>query len=162
VARGPLSPYNPPDPNPFPENPMIALALLTTAFAHAAPEIKLENIKQIVCESVAYYEEDTPNETTPGRGVKIFVPGSRKDVRPKAGAFLLTEYDDAQQGGGLTFTDNQQYYFNPVKDGKLTFAFIADWKANGELTLGADNTATGWLNQKTHVTTLNCAVQLKQ
>src|SRR5215813_364847 len=35
------------------------------ASAHAAPVLKLENIKQIVCESTAHYEEDTPNKKTP-------------------------------------------------------------------------------------------------
>ena len=58
------------------------------ASAHAAPGPKLENIKQIVCESTAYYEQDTPSAKTSARGVKIFTPGSRKDVKPRPGAFL--------------------------------------------------------------------------
>jgi hypothetical protein len=53
-----------------------------TAPAHAAPA-KLENIKQIVCESTVSYDEDTPNEKKPTHGVKTFTPGSRKDVKPR-------------------------------------------------------------------------------
>ena len=90
------------------------------ASAHAAPGPKLENIKQIVCESTAYYEQDTPSDKTSARGVKIFTPGSRKDVKPRPGAFLLAEFERAD-GGGLKVFDNQQFYFSPVKGGKLSF-----------------------------------------
>jgi hypothetical protein len=130
------------------------------ASAHAAPGPKLENIKQIVCESTAYYEQDTPSDKTSARGVKIFTPGSRKDVKPRPGAFLLAEFERAD-GGGLKVFDNQQFYFSPVKGGKLSFDFIADWKANGELVLGAEGVATGFINQKGHVTELSCAILTK-
>jgi hypothetical protein len=64
------------------------------ASAHAAPGLKLEDIKQIRCESTFSYDEDTPNEKTAAQGVKVFTPGSRKDVKPRAGAFLLAEFAD--------------------------------------------------------------------
>jgi len=130
------------------------------ASAHAAPALKLETIKQIVCESTAYYVQDTPDKKTPARGVKIFAPGSRKDVKPRPGAFLLAEFESSD-GGGLKVFDNQQFYFSPVKGGKLSFHFIADWKANGELAPGAEGTATGFINQKTHITELSCAILTK-
>lgn len=140
---------------------IVACGLVSiAACAHAAPVLKLENIKQIVCESTAYYEQDTPNKKTPARGVKIFTPGSRKDVKPRPGAFLLAEFESAD-GGGLKVFDYQQFYFSPVKGGKLSFDFIADWKANGELVLGAEGTATGFINQKTHITELSCAILTK-
>ena len=34
--------------------------------------LKLEDIKQIVCESTVSYDKDSPNEKTAARGVKIF------------------------------------------------------------------------------------------
>src|SRR5204863_212556 len=94
-----------------------------TAPAHAAPA-KLENIKQIVCESTVSYDEDTPNEKKPTHGVKTFTPGSRKDVKPRPGAFLLAESENADGSGQEAF-DNQQFYFSPIKNGKLSFRFIA-------------------------------------
>ena len=127
------------------------------ASAHAAPVLKLEKIKQIVCEATAHYEEDTPNKKTPARGVKVFTRGSRKDLKPRPGAFLLAEFESADDGG-LKVSDNQQFYFSPVKGGKLSFDFIANWKAHGELVLGAEGTATGFINQKTHITELSCAI----
>ena len=48
-----------------------------------------------------------------------------------------------------------------MKGGKLSFDFIADWKANGELVLGAEGVATGFINQKGHVTELRCAILTK-
>src|SRR5438067_333171 len=117
-----------------------ALAFLTSPLARAEGPVKLENIKQIVCDSVTHYEQDTPDQKEPARGIKIFASGSRKDMKPKPGAFLLSEFDEAE-GSGLVVDDNQQYYFDPIKDGKLTFAFVADWKANGELTLAAGGRA---------------------
>jgi hypothetical protein len=130
------------------------------ASAHAARVLKLEDIKQIRCESTVSYDEDTPNEKTAARGVKIFTPGLRKDVKPRAGAFLLAEFDRAD-GGEQEVVDNQQYYFSPVKGGKLSFRFIADWKAHGELKLGADGTATGVINQKSHITELRCTIRTR-
>lgn len=128
-----------------------------TAPAHAAPA-KLENIKQIVCESTVSYDEDTPNEKKPTHGVKTFTPGSRKDVKPRPGAFLLAESENAD-GSGQEVFDNQQFYFSPIKNGKLSFRFIAAWKAHGELKLRPDGTATGFINQKTHITELRCTIR---
>jgi hypothetical protein len=102
------------------------------------------------------YDEDSPNEKTVARGVKIFKPGSRKDVKQRPGAFLLAEVDpdsDEQDAGY-----DQQFYFSPIKGGKLSFRFIADWKAHGELNLRADDTATGFINQKDHITELRCKI----
>jgi len=129
------------------------------AYAQAAPVLKLENIKQIVCESTVSYDEDSPNDKTAALGVKMFKPGSRKDVKRRPGAFLLAEVDpdsDEQDAGY-----DQQFYFSPIKGGKLSFRFIADWKARGELNLGADGTATGFINQKDHITELRCKIQRK-
>ena len=128
------------------------------ASVHAAPGPTLEDIKQIRCESTVSYDEDTPNEKTAAQGVKIFTPGSRKDVKPRAGAFLLAEFDRAEGGEQEA---NQQFYFSPVKGNKLSFHFIAAWKARGELKLGADSTATGFINQKSHVTELTCTIRTK-
>jgi hypothetical protein len=128
------------------------------ASAHAAPGLKLEDIKQIRCESTFSYDEDTPNEKTAAQGVKVFTPGSRKDVKPRAGAFLLAEFDRADGGEQEA---NQQFYFSPLKGNKLSFHFIAAWKARGELKLGADSTATGFINQKSHVTELTCTIRTK-
>jgi len=44
---------------------------------------------------------------------------------------------------------------------KLSFRFIADWKAHGELNLGVDDTATGFINQKDHITELRCKIHRK-
>lgn len=129
------------------------------AYAHAAPVLKLEKIKQIVCESTVSYEEDSPNEKTAARGMKIFKPGSRKDVKPRPGAFLLAEFDP--DSGEQDTSYDQQYYFSPIKGGKLSFRFLAAWKAHGELNLGADDTATGFINQKSHITELRCKFQSK-
>jgi hypothetical protein len=126
------------------------------AYAHAAPALKLEKIKQIVCESTLSYEEDSPNEKTAARGMKIFKPGSRKDVKPRPGAFLLAEFDP--DGGEQDKSYDQQFYFSPIKAGKLSFRFLAAWKAHGELNLGADGTATGFINQKSHITELRCKI----
>src|SRR5262249_2047862 len=89
-----------------------------TAPVHAAPA-KLENIKQIVCESTVSYDEDTPNEKKPTHGVETFTPGSRKDVKPRPGAFLLAESENAD-GSGQEVFDNQQFYFSPIKNGNLS------------------------------------------
>ena len=139
---------------------LILASLLTVPAKAEAPALKLENIKRIVCESIAYWEQDTPNEKSLARGVKIWAPGSRRDVHPRPGAFLLAEYQ-ADAENGLTLFNDQQYYFDPIRDGILTFAFIADWKANGELSLGANDTANGWINQKTHMTDLQCVIERK-
>src|SRR5215475_7014074 len=129
------------------------------AAAHAAPA-KLENIKQIVCESTVSYDEDTPDQKKPAHGVKTFTPGTRKDIKlkPRPGAFLLAESENAD-GGGQEVVGDQQYYFSPIKGGKLSFSFIADWKAHGELKLGPDGTATGFINQKDHITELKCTIR---
>jgi hypothetical protein len=74
---------------------------------------------------------------------------------------LPTAEFESSDGGGLKVFDNQQFYFSPVKGGKLSFHFIADWKANGELAPGAEGTATGFINQKTHITELSCAILTK-
>ena len=135
---------------------MLCALIGDPAYAQAAPVLKLENIKQIVCESTVSYDEDSPNEKTAARGVKRFKPGSRKDVQRRPGAFLLAEVDpdsDEQDAGY-----DQQFYFSPIKGGKLSFRFIADWKARGELNLGADGTATGFINQKDHITELRCKI----
>jgi hypothetical protein len=129
------------------------------AYAHAAPALKLEKIKEIVCESTLSYEEDSPNEKTTARGVKIFKPGSRKDVKARPGAFLLAEFDP--DSGEQDKSYDQQFYFSPIKGGKLSFRFIAAWKAHGELNLGADGTATGFINQKSHITELRCKIHGK-
>jgi hypothetical protein len=129
------------------------------AYAHAAPVLKLEKIKQIVCESTVSYDEDSPNEKTAARGVKIFKPGSRKDVKPRPGAFLLAEFDP--DGGEQDTSYDQQFYFSPIKGGKLSFRFLAAWKAHGELNLGADGAATGFINQKSHITELRCKIHSK-
>ena len=128
-------------------------------YAHAAPALKLEDIKPIVCESTVTYDKDGPNEKTAARGVKMFKPGSRKDVKRRPGAFLLAEVDPGsdEQDAGY----DQQFYFSPIKGGKLSFRFIADWKAHGELNLGADGTATGFINQKDHITELRCKIHRK-
>ncbi|MFL6822543.1 MAG: hypothetical protein ACJ8FA_08240 [Xanthobacteraceae bacterium] len=129
------------------------------AYAHAAPVLKLEKIKQIVCESTVSYDEDSPNQKTAARGMKIFKPGSRKDVKPRAGAFLLAEFDP--DSGEQDTSYDQQFYFSPIKGGKLSFRFLAGWKAHGELNLGADGTATGFINQKSHITQLRCKIDSK-
>ena len=77
-----------------------------------------------------------------------------RERRP--GAFLLAEVDpdsDEQDAGY-----DQQFYFSPIKGGKLSFHFIAEWKAHGELDLRADDTATGFINQKDHITELRCKI----
>jgi hypothetical protein len=93
----------------------------------------------------------------------VFTPGSRKDVKPAPGAFILDEVEltptDARDEG------DQQYYFSMEKDGSLSFAFLAEWKASGSLKIGAYNNfngfaATGILNQKSHITELSCFVQI--
>jgi len=137
---------------------MVCALIGLSAYAHAAPALKLENIKQIVCESTVSYDEDSPNEKTAAHGVKIFKPGSRKDVKPRPGAFLLAEIDpDSDEQDA----DDQQFYFSPIKDGKLSFRFIAEWKAHGELNLSVDGTATGFINQKDHITELRCKILRK-
>jgi hypothetical protein len=111
------------------------------AYAQAAPVLKLENNK------------------TAARGVKMFKPGSRKDVKRRPGAFLLAEVDPDSDQQDASY--DQQFYFSPIKGGKLSFRFIADWKAHGELNLGADGTAMGFINQKDHITELRCKIQRK-
>ena len=137
---------------------MVCALIGFSGCAHAAPALKLENIKQIVCESTVSYDEDTPNEKKPTHGVKTFTPGSRMDVKPRPGAFLLAESENADGSGQEAF-DNQQFYFSPIKNGKLSFRFIAAWKAHGELKLRPDGTATGFINQKTHITELRCTIR---
>ena len=145
---------------------LLTLSLFSGAAQAAAPVVTVKNIKKITCAAMAYYEEETPNEKTPAGpgGVKLFTPGSRKDVKPAAGAFILDEVSlsatDARDDG------NQQYYFSMEKDGTLSFAFLAEWKASGSLKLGAYDgftgyAATGILNQKSHITELSCFIELK-
>ena len=124
---------------------MVCALIGFSGYAQAAPALKLENIKQIVCESTVSYDEDSPNEKTAAHGVKIFKPGSRKDVKPRPGAFLLAEVDPNSD----------------EHDGKLSFRFIAEWKAHGELNLRDDGTATGFINQKDHITELRCKILRK-
>jgi hypothetical protein len=136
---------------------MVCALFGLSAYVHAAPALKLENIKQIVCESTVSYDKDSPNEKTAARGVKIFKPGSRKGVKPRPGAFLLAEVDpDSDEQDAV----DQQFYFSPIKDGKLSFRFIAEWKAHGELNL-TDGTATGFINSKDHITELRCKIHRK-
>ena len=138
---------------------MVCAPIGVSAYALAAPALKVENIKQIVCESTVSYDEDSPNEKTAARGVKMFKPGSRKDVGRRPGAFLLAEVypDSDEQDAGY----DQQFYFSPIKGGKLSFRFIAEWKAHGELNVRADDTATGFINQKEHITELRCKIHRK-
>jgi hypothetical protein len=138
---------------------MLCALIGLPAYAHAAPVLKLEDIKQIVCESIVSYDEDSPNEKTVARGVKTFKPGSRKDVKQRPGAFLLAEVDPDSDEQDAAY--DQQFYFLPIKGGKLSFRFIADWKAHGELNLRADGTATGFINQKDHITELRCKIHRK-
>jgi hypothetical protein len=123
------------------------------------PRLSSKKSKEIVCESTLFYEEDSPNEKTTVRGMKIFKPGSRKDVKARPGAFLLAEFDP--DSGEQDKIYDQQFYFSPIKGGKLSFRFIAAWKAHGELNLGADGTATGFINQKSHITELRCKIHGK-
>ena len=138
---------------------MVCAPIGVSAYALAAPALKVKNIKQIVCESTVSYDDDSPNEKTAARGVKMFKPGSRKDVQRRPGAFLLAEVypDSDEQDAGY----DQQFYFSPIKGGKLSFRFIAEWKAHGELNLRADDTATGFINQKEHITELRCKIHRK-
>ena len=138
---------------------MICAPIGVSAYALGAPALKVESIKQIVCESTVSYDEDSPNEKTAARGVKMFKPGSRKDVQRRPGAFLLAEVypDSDEQDAGY----DQQFYFSRIKGGKLSFRFIAEWKAHGELNLRADDTATGFINQKEHITELRCKIHRK-
>ena len=136
-------------------------ALVLTTSVLAASDLNLKDIKQIICQSTATYEQDTPDQKeTTIRGIKIFTPGSRTDVKPRAGAFLLSEYDE-QESGGLTNSGDEQFYLQPLKNGKITFVFIADWKAQGEFTINADGSAAGFINQKTHITDLSCIILKK-
>ena len=57
------------------------------------------------------YDEDSPNEKTAARGVKMFKPGSRKDVQRRPGAFLLADVYPGE--------------FNPRR--LATVFFVADW-----------------------------------
>ena len=137
----------------------LASAIMLSSTSARSADFKLEDIKQIVCDSTVRYEKDSPNDKTTVRGIKIFTPGSRNDVGPRPGAFLLAEYqlrDDA-----MTVFDNQQFYFKPINDGKLSFEFIASWKSEGVLQLGQNNTASGFINSKDHITELSCALVLK-
>ena len=136
------------------------LGLEAATGAYVGAPLSLNQIRQIVCEGTVRYEEATPNDKEPARGVWIFTPGSRKEFRPKPGAFLLAEYLESE-AGGMRVYDNQQFYFEPVKDGKLNFAFVLDYKASGSLTLGAENSATGFINSKSHITELSCAIERK-
>jgi hypothetical protein len=145
---------------------VLTLTLLGRVALASPPAATVKNIKKIVCASMAHYEEETPNDKTPAAlgEVKIFTPGSRSDVKQAPGAFLLEEIelgDNAARDDG-----DQQYYFSVEKNGTLSFAFIAAWKASGSLKIGAYNgdkgyAASGILNQKSHITELGCIVQLK-
>ena len=90
---------------------MVCAPIGVSAYALAAPALKVENIKQIVCESTVSYDEDSPNEKTAARGVKMFKPGSRKDVQRRPGAFLLAEV----------------YPENSTHIGLRRLFFVADW-----------------------------------
>ena len=137
-------------------------ALLITSALYAS-DLNLKDIKQIVCESTATYNTDTPDQKVADRGGKIFIfnPGSRNDVKIKPNAFVLVEYE-ALEGSGLQ-TDNmlQQYYLQPVKDGKIVFNFILDWKGHGEITIKENGAAVGFIDQKTYVTELSCSILTK-
>jgi hypothetical protein len=125
-----------------------------------APAVEIQNVKKIVCNATAYYEEETPEEKTPSQSLdlKIFVPGTRKDVQSAKGAFLLTEYS-LNENRNLQANIDQQYYFSQDPNGKIKFEFVAGWKANGELTLAGRDSATGFINQKSHVTELSCQLE---
>ena len=138
---------------------MVCAVIGVSAYAHAAPALKLENIKQIVCESTVSYEKDSPNEKTAAQGVKMFKPGSREGVERRPGAFLLAEVDADSDEQDADY--DQQFYFSPIEGGKLSFRFIAEWKAHGELNLGADDTAAGFINQKDLITELRCKIHRK-
>ena len=58
-------------------------------------------------------------------------------------------------------TRSQGREIDLTSGGKLSFRFIADWKAHGELNLTADGTATGFINQKDHITELRCKIHRK-
>jgi hypothetical protein len=51
------------------------------------------------------------------------------------------------------------FIFHPLR--AANFRFLAAWKAHGELNLGADGTATGFINQKSHITELRCKIHSK-
>ncbi|MFM6929735.1 MAG: hypothetical protein ACKOX6_14800 [Bdellovibrio sp.] len=136
----------------------VMLMISTNAFAGTAKDFKAKSIKMIVCQNVASYEEGMPENKLPTTGIKIFKPGSRSDVKPAAGAFLLSEFNLDDQGL-LQEYSNQQYYFENIKNGKIEFSFIADWKANGELSVNSDGTAVGFINQKSQITELSCVLK---
>jgi len=47
----------------------------------------------------------------------------------------------------------------PVHAAPAKLENIAAWKAHGELKLRPDGTATGFINQKTHITELRCTIR---
>lgn len=125
----------------------------------ASAGVNIAKLKKIVCESVAYYEEEKPGEKEAARGVKIFTRAPKLDKGGEIG-FTLVEYGNNDEGG-LSSTGNQQYSFRAPKDGVVTFEFFAAWKASGELKLLADGAAKGFINQKTHITDLNCFLSME-
>lgn len=83
---------------------------------------KINGMKAIICVATAKYNEEDPNSKFPA--------GSRSDVKPVAGAFLLSEYD-LNENGDIQEYGNQQFYFSDDGAGEISFEFIAPWKANG-------------------------------
>lgn len=109
--------------------------------------LNVENIQQVIC-------KDSQNSNN----LKIFTRGVRKDVGDQKGAFLLTEYS-IEEG---TMLSNQQYYFSADQN-ILSFNFIADWKAFGEIRFDKSSTSgTGFISQKNHETGLECTLAFIQ
>lgn len=138
----------------------MAVIAAPQARAASAPKLAIQNISQIVCEATTSYEEDAPGQKTPVQALLIFTAGSRTDVKPAPGAFVLNQYALDQNNQLHAFDGNNQYYFSLAGD-KLTFGFIAPWKAQGELTVKADGTAQGTINSKTHMNDLTCVLVTK-
>lgn len=137
--------------------------VLILAFAGTAQaKIQISNIQSIVCKTGVEYDEESPsNKTQSDIGVKIFVPGSRTDVRAAKGAFILTECGSVTAESTMECLGNQQFYLEEVANDKIHFGFLLEYKASGDLEVKGE-TATGQINQKGHVTELNCSVNLKQ
>jgi hypothetical protein len=139
---------------------IVIFGLLNSTNVFAAGKIEGNPIEMIVCQATVHYEEETPTEKTPANEIYIFRAGSRPDVRPKPGAFLETVYT-LDEKGSLQERGDSQYYFTDAVNGKIHFAFIADWKSSGELSWSGtfDGTAQGYINSKGHVTELSCSIR---
>ncbi|MGZ3787879.1 MAG: hypothetical protein ACXVLQ_05115 [Bacteriovorax sp.] len=137
---------------------LIAAFLVLHSFSLFAGSLK--PVKEIICQATVTYDEESPNEKMPASAIFIFRNGLRKmnDTRNRPGktSFVLAEYKQGQDSRGLAEEGEQQFYFGPIKEDKVQFEFIADWKAFGELTLSKDGSAKGFINQKTHITELSC------